>query len=98
MKHSVQHTLERSRARELLDEALDAYRENYREYEVHTAWVDEETAEVGFRVTGTRIGGQIRVCENRYAIDVKVPWLFRPFRRKITATVDREFERWLQRA
>ncbi len=96
MKHSVRHTLAPDRAKDLLDRALGAYRQNYAEYDVATSWLDAETAEVGFKVSGTRIGGRITVCDDCYDIDVRVPWIFRPFRRKITATVDEEFRRWLQ--
>lgn len=95
MRHSVRHTLGPARARDLLDRALGTYRDHYAEYEVRTDWADAETAEVDFTITGRKIGGQIRVCEDCYDIEVDVPWIFRPFRRRIVATVDREFRRWL---
>ena len=98
MKHRVQHPLASEEAKELLDRALDTYREHYAEYSLETGWVDDDTAAVGFQVTGKKIDGQIRVREDGYEIDLDLPWVFRPFRKKIARSLDREFARWIEKA
>jgi hypothetical protein len=98
MKHRVQHPLPSADAKKLLDRALDTYREHYAEYSLKTGWVDDETAQVGFEVTGKKIDGQIRVCEDGYEIDLDLPWVFLPFKNKIAKSLDREFARWIEKA
>ena len=98
MKHSVDHPLETEKAKEVLDRALDTYREHYVENSVATSWVDERTATVDFQVTGKKIAGSITVCESCYDIDLKLPWMLRPFKKRIAQSLDSELQRWIERA
>jgi hypothetical protein len=98
MQHSIQHALEPERAKGVLDRALDTYRQHYAEYGVETAWLDEETAAVGFETTGGKVDGEIKVCKDCFDIHLKLPWMMRPFRKRIARTFDQEFQRWLARA
>ncbi len=98
MKHSVQHPLEQAKARELLDRALDTYRAHYAEHSVETCWVDEHTAELDFEVTGKKVAGSITVCEDCYDIELKLPWMLRPFKRRIAQSFETELQRWIARA
>jgi hypothetical protein len=98
MRHSISHQLERDAAKHVLDRAMDTYRQHYAEYGVETAWVDDETAEIGFQMTGRQVDGEIKVCADCFDIHLKLPWMLRPFRRRIARTFDEEFRRWLARA
>lgn len=98
MKHSVHHQLETAQAKEVLDRALDTYRAHYADHGVETAWVDERTAVVGFELTGSKVDGRITVCEGCYDIDLQLPWMLRPFGKRIAQTFEHEFQRWLDRA
>lgn len=98
MKHTVDHPLEAEKARQLLERALNTYVEDYAQYSMETGWKDEATAQVGFQVTGTRVDGEIKVCEGRYEIDLDLPWVLRPFKKEIVKSIDREFARWISSA
>ena len=98
MKHSVEHPLEPARARDLLDRALATYREHYAENSVETSWIDERTAAVDFEVTGRRVAGCITVCDDCYDIDLRLPWMLRPFKRRIAESFETELQRWIARA
>jgi len=60
--------------------------------------VDETTAEIDFEVTGKKVAGSITVQEDCYAIDLKLPWMLRPFKRRIAQSVETELQRWIARA
>ena len=98
MKHSVQHPLEPAKARELLDRALDTYRAHYAEHSVETCWVDDDTATVDFEVTGKKVGASSKVCSDSYDIDLKLPWMLRPFKRRIAQSFETELQRWIAHA
>ncbi len=98
MKHTVRHTLAPDKAKDVLEHALGTYREHYSEYDVETGWADDDTAEVGFRMTGNKVRGEIKVLADRYDIDFKLPWMYRPFTRRIAVAVEEELQRWLARA
>ncbi len=98
MKHRVPHQLEEKRAKKMIRQAFETYAEHYAEYSIETDWVDEETARVGFEVTGRRVDGEVRVRDGAFEVDFDLPWVFRPFKKKIAQTLDREFERWIESA
>ena len=98
MRHTVRHTLAPDKAKDVLEHALGAYREHYAEYQVETGWADEETAEIGFRMTGKQVRGKIKVCPDCYDIDLELPWMYRPFTQRIAGAVEQELQRWLARA
>jgi Putative polyhydroxyalkanoic acid system protein (PHA_gran_rgn) len=98
MRHSVQHQLEPAKAKAMLDRALDTYRTHYTEHGVEAAWIDERTAEIGFELTGSKVDGRITVCEDRFDIDLRLPWTLLPFGKRIAHTFEQELQRWLDRA
>jgi len=98
MKHSIQHQLDHQHAKSVLDRAMDTYRQHYAEYNVETCWLDEHTAEIGFELTGQKVGGKIEVGVDRYDIHLELPWMLRFFERRIVDSFDQEFQRWLDRA
>lgn len=98
MKHSVDHPLEPAKAREVLDRALHTYREHYAENSIETVWLDERTASVDFHVTGKRVAGSITICDDCYDIDLDLPWIFRPFKKRIAQSLDSELKRWIAHA
>jgi hypothetical protein len=98
MRHSVHHELEPARAKAMLDRALDTYRAHYAEHGVETAWIDERTAEIGFELTGSKVDGRITVCEDCFDIDLDLPWILRPFSRRIAHSFEQELQRWMAQA
>jgi len=98
MRHSVRHALEPSCAREVLGKALETYRQGYGEYDVETAWLDDERATVGFTMPGGKVQGTIRVGSDSYDIDLDLPLMLQPFSGRIVGMVDQELQRWIARA
>ena len=96
MKHSIKHPLAPDRARQMLGSLLDTYREHYAEYNLQADWKDDDTATIDLSISGRDIQGEVRVCEDCYEVDMKLPLFFRPFKGKIRKGLDEEIERWLQ--
>ena len=98
MKHSVAHTLDKETARQAVQQALDAYAAKLAQYEPKVNWQNPDAAKVSFSVKGFTLNGAVEVATRSIDIDLDVPFVLRPFKKKAIAIIEREIETWLQKA
>jgi hypothetical protein len=98
MKHVIQHDLDMPTAKQVTDRAFAAYQERYPDYQPTLSWVSDRRADVAFSARGIKLGGSMSLEPGSIALDLDVPFLFRPFQKKAVEVIDREVRVWLARA
>lgn len=99
MKYSVQHGLpDRSRVRVVVEKAYVAYQERLSDYKPKIDWQAEDRATIGFTVMSQSIAAAVEFDDKELRIDGKVPFLFKPFEKKIESVLGNEMEKWLTKA
>jgi hypothetical protein len=99
MEYSVDHGLDdRARARQVVDKAYESYKERLAEYSPSIKWLDDERAKIGFRVMGKAIDVMVSIDDKQVRMTGDLPFLFRPFQKKITGVIGREVEKWIAKA
>jgi hypothetical protein len=99
MKYSVQHGLpDRSKVRVVVEKAYVAYQERLSDYKPQIEWLTEDRATIGFSVMSQSIKASVEFDDEELRIDGKVPFLFKPFEKKIQGVLGNEMEKWLVKA
>jgi hypothetical protein len=99
MKYSVQHGLpDRSRVRVVVEKAYVAYQERLSDYKPKIEWQAEDRASIGFTVMSQSISAMVEFDDQELRIDGKVPFLFKPFEKKIENVLGNEMTKWLDKA
>lgn len=99
MKYSVQHGLpDRSRVRVVVEKAYVAYEERLSDYKPKIQWQSEDRATISFTVMSQTINASVELDDAELRIDGKVPFLFKPFEKKIEAVLGNEMNKWLEKA
>ncbi len=95
MKHSIKHPLPPDRAKKMLDRLFDVYCKHYEEYDLETSWSDDQTAQIGMKVKGREISGQVKVCDDSYEVDIQLPRMVRLFKGRIRKELDATVAEWV---
>ncbi|MCH9682166.1 MAG: polyhydroxyalkanoic acid system family protein [Deltaproteobacteria bacterium] len=99
MQYSVQHGLpERSRVRTVVEKAYEAYEQRLAAYKPSMNWATDDTASIEFTVMSQSVSASIEFDDQELRIDGKIPFLFKPFQKKIEAVLGSEMEKWLDKA
>jgi Putative polyhydroxyalkanoic acid system protein (PHA_gran_rgn) len=98
MKQVIQHDLDMPTAKRATDRAFEEYERRYPDYEPSLSWTDDRHADVGFNAKGIKLGGTLVIDERKIALELDVPFLFRPFQKKALEVIDREVRVWLAKA
>ncbi|MCX4246630.1 polyhydroxyalkanoic acid system family protein [Paraliomyxa miuraensis] len=99
MKYSVQHGLaDRSRVRVVVEKAYGAYEERLSDYKPKLHWEADDRATIAFTVMSQKIDAAVEFDDDELRIDGKVPFLFKPFQKKIEDVLGREMDKWLDKA
>jgi len=98
MQHEVHHGLGIELAQKAVRAAWQSYALRFAKYSPKASWTSETTAQVSFTVGGSAIDGTIHVRAQHVVIDLSVPLLLRPFRKRATEVVEREILVWIQKA
>lgn len=99
MKYSVQHGLpDRSKVRVVVEKAYVAYQERLSDYKPKIEWQSDDRATIGFTVMSQSIAAAVEFDDQELRIDGKVPFLFKPFEKKIESVLGNEMEKWLVKA
>jgi hypothetical protein len=99
MKYSVQHGLsDRSRVRDVVEKAYGAYQQRLSDYKPRIEWQADDRATIAFSVMSQSITATIEFDDQELRIDGKVPFLFKPFQKKIEGVLSSEMEKWLEKA
>ena len=98
MKHVIQHDLDMPTAKRVADRAFAEYRSQYPDYQPSLSWVSEQRADVAFNAKGIKLAGAMHIEVRSIALELDVPFLFRPFQKKALEVIEREVNVWLKKA
>ncbi len=98
MKHIIKHDLELRQAKAVLSKALKSYQEKYSEYKPTYEWTRPSRADLSFVVKGVQLTGAVQLLKQGIVLELEVPFLFRPFKKKALAIIEREIQTWIDRA
>lgn len=98
MKHAVPHDLEPEIAKKVTEKAWDAYRARFEQYNPTISWGSDTKANVGFSAKGLTVSGTLELKPQAIEMDLEVPFLLRPFRKKAVEVIEREIRNWIGKA
>jgi hypothetical protein len=99
MKHRIPHDLSHDLARKAVRKALETYKSQFPEYKPDGSWKDDDNVRLWFQPPGGRIEGWVRVSAKDVQLDLdRVPFLFRPFKKKAIQVIEGEVKEWIERA
>lgn len=98
MEHSIRHNLDKDKARKALHKAFDSYRERFAKYSPTADWQSEDRAKIGFSAKGITLDGVVELTDEEVIMELKVPFLLKPFRGKAVTIIDEEINKWIGKA
>ncbi|APR86141.1 Hypothetical protein A7982_11490 [Minicystis rosea] len=98
MKHIIQHDLDMATAKKAADRAFAEYKSRFPDYSPELAWVNDRKADVAFNAKGVKLNGGMEIAPTSIALELDVPFLFRPFQKKAMEVIEREVRVWLEKA
>ena len=98
MKHSISHDLDAATARRVAERALSSYQTRFPDADPRVTWTDAKTAELQFKIKGVKLSGTVVLQAKTIEVELDVPLLFRPFRKKAISVVEQEILKWIAEA
>jgi hypothetical protein len=98
MEHRIEHDLSPELARKAVQRAVDSYSEKFARYNVQSHWPTEDQVDIGFDAKGVKLSGQVKLVPHALLIDMDVPLLLRPFRKKALDVIETQVKAWIQKA
>ncbi|MBL4689073.1 MAG: polyhydroxyalkanoic acid system family protein, partial [Nannocystaceae bacterium] len=99
MEYKVKHGLpDRARVRVVVERAYEAYKERLASHDPTLTWDGDSAAKIGFTIMGKKLITDVAIDDANLNITGKIPFLFRPFEKKILGIVGGEVEKWLEKA
>jgi hypothetical protein len=98
MEHLIAHRLDIPTAKKVTDRAFAEYKARFVQYDPTLRWVSDRRAEISFQAAGVALNGAMQIAENEIALELDVPFLLRPFKKKAIEIIDREVKRWIVEA
>ena len=98
MKHKVPHDLDEATARKVADKAWESYSARFKDYDPRIDWVTDKKANIGFSAKGIKLKGTIELQPKAIEMDLDVPFLLKPFKKKAINVIDEETKKWIAKA
>lgn len=98
MKHVIDHDLDQETARKATRKAFETYAEKFADYNPTANWTSDDRAEIGFKAKGMKLDGAVELKPNKIELELDVPMLLRPFKKKAMGVIDGEIREWIERA
>jgi hypothetical protein len=98
MKHSVSHSLGQEKAMAATRAAFTAYKERFANYSPEANWISDSRANISFSAKGMSLKGSIEVKPSSIDMDLDVPFFLRPFKDTALGAVEKEIEKWVEKA
>jgi hypothetical protein len=98
MKHLIRHDLDPATAKKVTDRAFEEYKNRYPSYKPSLRWVSDERADIGINAKGVQLDGSMTIEKASIAIELDVPFLFRPFKKVAIEVIEREVKVWIGKA
>ncbi len=97
-KHLVPHDLSIDMAKKVTEKAWEQYSAKYASYSPSFRWGTPTRAEVSFTAKGLTVRGIMDILPDAVAIDLEVPFLLMPFKKKTIEVVEEEIRSWVAKA
>jgi len=94
----MSHELSPELARKVTERAFESYREKYSDFAPTLIWVSPTHANASFSAKGVSLKGTVELAPGKITLDLDVPFVFRIFKDKALAILDRELSDWHERA
>ena len=98
MKHIVKHDLDLATAKKVAQKAYESYAERFAEYSPTATWTTDRRCDVSFTVKGVKLNGSLELADGEIQMDLDVPFIFRPFKKKALDVIEREVRAWIEKA
>jgi len=99
MEYTVKHGLvDRAKVRQVVEKAYEAYQRRLAKNDPTLTWDGDSAAKIGFTVMGKSLVTNVDINDDTLSITGKIPFLFRPFEKKILGILSSEVEKWLVKA
>lgn len=97
-KQIIPHDLEVPLAKRATEHAFAAYKARFSEFNPTENWVSENRSEIAFSVKGLTLEGAIEIHPGEIHLELEVPFLLKPFRKKALSVIESEIEEWVAKA
>jgi hypothetical protein len=97
-KHIVPHDLSIEMAKKVTEKAWETYSAKYANYNPTMRWATDTRSEVSFQAKGLTVRGSMDILPNGVAIDLEVPFILLPFKKKTIEVVEEEIREWIAKA
>ncbi len=98
MEHRVSHDVGRDLAKKATVAAFASYKQKYGDYSPTTTWTGDYAATITFAAKGFRFDGKVVVEEREIVMEMDVPFILRPFRRRALEIIEQEIKLWCKKA
>ena len=98
MTHDIPHDLDFDLAKLAAEKAAESYSKRFAEYNCKYKWVSNDRMELSFGVAGKTLKGAMGIKATKLALELDVPFMFRPFRGKAIAIIEKEVNEWIAKA
>ena len=96
--HVIRHDLDDAMAKKATEKAFAEYQERFAEYQPTANWVNDQRAEIHFSAKGVGLDGAIELHPGEIHLELDVPLLFRPFKKKALGVIESQISGWITRA
>ena len=98
MKHVIKHDLDFELAKKAAVKAAERYTAKFAKYDAKTEWTSDTHADISFKVKGLDLSASMDLEPNQMSVDMEVPFLLRPFKRKALSVVEEVIQKWINKA
>ncbi len=98
MKQTIEHPLDTDKARKVAKKAFESYAERFAKYNPTAEWHTDHQADFGFEAKGVTLSGSLELREHAIDVEMDVPFIFKPFRKKALDVIQREINKWIEKA
>lgn len=99
MKHRIPHDLTPALAQKATRKALEAYRDEFPQFQPGGRWSTDDHATIWFVTPVGRIEGDVRVLAKHVELHItKIPFVARAFKSQAIRIVETEVKAWIKRA
>ncbi len=97
-KHRVPHDLSIDMAKKVTEKAWETYSSKFANYNPTFRWGTDRRAEVSFQAKGLTVRGSMDILPDAVDIDLEVPFILLPFKKKTIEVVEEEIREWITKA
>lgn len=98
ISHDIRHGLTLDQAKRLAHTALDEYVARYASRGLTARWASDTRAELQVAVKGVHLEAAVDVLSDVLHVDAKVPLVLRAFKGTAITYIEREAQKWIERA